>query len=94
MAEEDYDKKTIEFDPPAGYEPPEGIQVDQDYEGLATFRIKPDGTMCLIAVGGLPVSKSSQAPEKSTGEGMVDAFKKKQPPPMGIPFDNSSILGI
>lgn len=73
---EDYDKNSIEFDPPEGYEAPEGIQIDKDYDALATFRIRPNGTLCLKAIGGLPVSRS-QAPEKTVGEGMVDAFKNK-----------------
>jgi hypothetical protein len=68
------DSSYVEFDPPAGYEAPEGAIVDQDFDGLATFRVKSNGKMCLIKVGGLPVGKS-QAPEKSTGERMKDACK-------------------
>lgn len=83
---DDYDKNSIEFDPPEGYEPPEGAELDKDFDAIATFLVKPDGTMCLKAIGGLPVYRS-QAPEKSVGEGMVDAFKNRIPAPMGIPWD-------
>lgn len=84
---DDYDQNAIEFDPPAGYEPPEGIQVNQEYDALCSVLIRPDGTMCLKTLGGLPVSRS-QAPERSVGEGMVETFKNNIPAPMTIPWDN------
>ncbi len=68
----------VEFDAPEGYAPPEGAMPDKGYDGLATFRMNPNGKICITHIGGLPVSKSSQAPERTTGQGMVQAYKQPQ----------------
>lgn len=69
----------IEFDAPEGFELPEGVEVGKEFDLVATFKVKEDGEMCLQKVGGLPVKRaSSQAPERSVGQGMVSAFKNRQ----------------
>lgn len=42
--------KPVEFNPPAGFSPPEGVS-DATFESMATFRVKPNGRFCLVAIG-------------------------------------------
>lgn len=57
----------IEFETPSGFEPPEGTEEGKDFDMVATFRVKPDGKSCLVAVGGLPVGEP-QATESEEEE--------------------------
>lgn len=43
--------KKIEFKPPPEYKAPEGKQSGDEFEDVATFKIKPDGTLCLTMIG-------------------------------------------
>lgn len=43
--------KRIEFKIPAGFTVPEGTSAGDDFQEMATFRVKPGGTMCLVAIG-------------------------------------------
>lgn len=43
--------KLIEFTPPKGMAIPEGKGSGDTFDSIATFRIKPDGKMCLVAIG-------------------------------------------
>lgn len=42
--------KRIEFNPPEGFSLPEGKAVGDDIEVMATVRMKPDGSLCLVAI--------------------------------------------
>jgi hypothetical protein len=60
-----------EFPVPDGFTPPEGTQTGEPFQALGTFRVKSDGSMCLLAVDGSPVSSgeggaSEQPPEAAT----------------------------
>lgn len=50
-----------EFTPPDGFELPEGAEPEKNFDLVATFKTKPDGKMCLVALGGLPLTESSDA---------------------------------
>ncbi len=43
--------KRIEFTAPAGFGAPEGTQPGDTFEAMATFQLKKDGQMCLVAIG-------------------------------------------
>lgn len=43
--------KRVEFTPPEGFRVPEGTQPTDTFEAMATFQLKKDGRMCLVAVG-------------------------------------------
>lgn len=43
--------KRVEFTPPAGFGTPEGTQAGDTFEAMATFQLKKDGRMCLVAIG-------------------------------------------
>ena len=47
-------KGSMDFMPPKGLEMPEA-EPGEDFEMEATFRMKPDGMMCLTSVGGMPM---------------------------------------
>lgn len=42
--------KQIEFKPPAGLVP-EGSEEGTEFEEVATFRVKKNGEICLVAIG-------------------------------------------
>ncbi len=42
--------KRIEFTPPAGVVP-EGTKAGEEFDLVSTFRVKPDGDVCLIQMG-------------------------------------------
>lgn len=43
--------KRIEFKIPKGLTAPEGTQAGDQWQEMATFRMKPNGMMCLVAIG-------------------------------------------
>jgi hypothetical protein len=51
-----------EFPLPEGFTPPEGTQTGTPFQALGTFRVKSDGSMCLLAVDGSPVTSGEAAP--------------------------------
>lgn len=42
--------KRIEFTPPAGVVP-EGTKAGEEFDLVSTFRVKPDGNICLVMIG-------------------------------------------
>lgn len=60
-----------EFPIPADFTPPQGTKTGEPFQALGTFRIKSDGSMCLLAVDGSPVSSS---------EGEAEATPPTAPP--------------
>lgn len=57
-----------EFPVPKGFAPPEGTQTGEPFQALGTFRIKSDGSMCLLAVDDSPVSSGENAGAEETSE--------------------------
>lgn len=48
--------KKVEFKPPAGFAVPEGSnESGQEFEAMATFRVKANGQLCLVAIGDNPM---------------------------------------
>lgn len=43
--------KRVEFTPPKGFGLPEGKEAGDTFESMATFQLKKDGRMCLVAIG-------------------------------------------
>lgn len=43
--------KKIEFQAPEGLAIPEGTGPNEDFDMVATFRVKPGGTLCLVQIG-------------------------------------------
>lgn len=43
--------KRIEFMPPKGMQLPEGKMSGERFESMATFQIKKNGDLCLVAIG-------------------------------------------
>jgi len=42
--------KRIEFTPPKGVVP-EGTKAGEEFDAVCTFRVKPDGDVCLVMLG-------------------------------------------
>lgn len=69
--------KRVEFTPPKGFGLPEGKQAGDTFESMATFQIKKDGRMCLVAIGDskMPGYEDKQAmKERDEGGEMVSAY--------------------
>lgn len=43
--------KRVEFAPPKGFAVPEGTTEGQRFESMATFQVKKNGDLCLVAIG-------------------------------------------
>lgn len=43
--------RRVEFKPPDGFMLPEGKASGDKFDSIATFQIKPNGTICLVAIG-------------------------------------------
>lgn len=43
--------KRIEFKIPEGFTVPEGTEAGGQFQEMATFQLKKNGTMCLVAIG-------------------------------------------
>lgn len=43
--------KRVEFQPPKGMQMPEGKGKGERFESMATFQIKANGDLCLVAIG-------------------------------------------
>lgn len=43
--------KLIEFKPPKDVAVPEGLASGETFSEMATFRLKPNGDLCLVAIG-------------------------------------------
>lgn len=43
--------KRVEFMPPKGFQLPEGKLKGERFESMATFQIKANGDLCLVALG-------------------------------------------
>lgn len=43
--------KLVEFKPPEGFVLPEGVGSGGEFDMVSTFRVKPDGNICLIQLG-------------------------------------------
>lgn len=75
------DSAYVEFPLPEGFVLPEGVEEDEDFNSVCTLRVKPGGqVMCLKSVEGVEVTPSTESKtiipeEKSTGSGMVEAFR-------------------
>lgn len=71
--------KEIEFPAPKGFAPPEDSEPGKPFEVLATIRQKEDGTLCLEALDGAPVSPEEDGEavtEENTEPDFLGAVEK------------------
>ncbi len=43
--------KRVEFSLPEGFQIPEGLTTGEEFDAVSTYRLKPDGTVCLVMLG-------------------------------------------
>lgn len=73
--------KPVEFSAPAGVVP-EGTEANEEFDAVATFRVKESGTICLVKIGevDMPVYKDKgERPSyhKQAAE-MADSYPKEE----------------
>lgn len=73
-------KDYVEMRPPEGLMLPEGLEEDGTFDLTTTWRMKPDGKMCVVAVDGVPVPEKEEMVEEEMTTDMYepreDAFMK------------------
>lgn len=52
-------EKSLEFDVPQGYKPPEDTREGQEFDSVATFKLEPGGKICLVAIDGVMLPEYS-----------------------------------
>lgn len=57
------------FAMPVGYREPEGTKEGDTFEAVGTFRLKPDGQLCLVEIDGVELE---DAPEEEMVEPMQE----------------------
>lgn len=75
--------KLVEFSPPEGLAVPEGKTEGDTFESMATFRIKKNGKMCLVAIGDL---KMPGYEDRDEGGEVASKYRKA----MNVSPDNVS----
>lgn len=65
--------KKVEFKPPTGVVP-EGMESGSTFEEVSTFRVKPNGNICLIAIGEVQMPGYSDKDYK--GNKVMEAVEK------------------
>jgi hypothetical protein len=69
--------KRVEFHPPKGIALPEGKKAGDRFESMATFQIKGNGTLCLVAIGEqkMPGYEDKESPGyRDEGAEVVSAY--------------------
>lgn len=68
--------KRIEFDAPDGFVLPEGKAVGDDFELMATIRMKPDGRLCIVELDGnrMPGFRDDEDDGKTYADASADAM--------------------
>lgn len=71
--------KRVEFDPPNGFILPEGKDVNEDIELMATVRMKPGGRLCLVALDGnkMPGYRDDEDDGKTYAAASADEFESQ-----------------
>lgn len=79
--------KRIEFPAPQGLTLPEGLKAGDTFDKLSTFRLKPNGSMCLVKIGDTPMpgygDKNTAYKDiaKEAGESVAAKYKEKMAGP-------------
>lgn len=83
--EEEESEYEVEFSPPSSYSPPDEARGGREWEGMATFKLKPDGRMCLVKIGGIPLDEPEaeeevevEEEEISSPESLQDAMSQQR----------------
>jgi hypothetical protein len=68
--------KRIEFDAPDGWVLPEGKAIDDDFEVLATVRMKKGGRLCLVELDGhkMPGYRDDEDDGKTYAQAAADSM--------------------
>jgi hypothetical protein len=71
--------KRVEFKPPKGWMPPEGMSSGDTFDQLCSFRMKANGDICLIAIGETPMPGygDKPAPPSDGMKEMGDRYSSK-----------------
>lgn len=87
--------KRIEFKPPPGLSVPEGMGAGDTFDLLSTYRIKPNGDICLVAIGDVQMpgynDKKVDHNDGAKEAGMAAAMKYKEK--MNAPMGGSESMG-
>lgn len=70
--------KRVEFKPPDGMQLPEGKMSGERFESMATFQIKKNGDLCLVAIGehDMPGYEEKNEPSRrDEGAEVVSAYR-------------------
>lgn len=70
--------KRIEFKPPKGFMLPEGKQSGEQFESMATFQIKANGDLCLVAIGDSKMpgyEEKQESSHRDEGGEVVSAYR-------------------
>lgn len=67
-------QKRVEFTPPAEFALPEGVTEGEDFDAVCTFRVKGEGTVCLVQMGdakmpGYDGKEAASEPKSKPGYG-------------------------
>jgi hypothetical protein len=68
--------KKIEFTPPKAFTIPEGTDAGDTFSEMATFRVKSNGDLCLVAIGEDQMPGYDEKPMKH-GDGMKEMTSKR-----------------
>lgn len=70
--------KRIEFDPPEDFSIPEGKTSGDDFDIVATIRIKPDGRLCLVALDGARMPGYTDGDDKSYPDAVAERMDREE----------------
>lgn len=66
--------KPVEFQIPDGFTLPEGTQPGEDFDAVCSFRVKPNGTVCLTMLG--DVKMPGYDSKESSGKPRYDEYSR------------------
>jgi hypothetical protein len=78
----------LKFPMPEGFTPPEGAEKGT-FEALATLEMEEGGTLCLVAIDGIPLG--SEESEEPAPEG--DEYEEATAPDTGD-FEKAMAMGL
>jgi len=81
--------KALDFAIPTGFTPPEGSAPGDSFEAVATFYLGKDGSLCLKAVDGIPLSNEKEDDDKE-----AEVFQEKSAPEAGMSFQQAVQEGM
>lgn len=62
----------VTFTKPEDYQPEEGVEPDEEFKEIATFKIMDDGKIQLLEIDGNAIGDDEDKPKKKKPKGMID----------------------